>query len=402
MHIYLVGGAVRDQLLGLPVRERDWVVVGATPEDLQALGYRPVGRDFPVFLHPDTHEEYALARTERKTAAGHQGFRFDAHPDVTLEADLARRDLTINAMAQADDGTLIDPHGGQQDLQARWLRHVSPAFVEDPLRVLRVARFAARLQPLGFRVAPETRQLMARIAASGELEALSPERVWKEFRRALTEQAPRAFLEVLTEASALPVVLPLLAELRPNVCAQAPHAAFRSLDSPAAAQLPAEARAQARFLALVAGAAADCQRAPTLDQGLDNREAGAHAREFVEGLRVPAEWQLLAAGLARFWSVLGWPQGLDAVTLHEAIARLDLVRRPQRIEPLAQALDALLWALDVPASHRSRCRDLLQRVPKALDVSVADLVAAGTPGPEIGAALAARRRAALASLLAED
>ena len=192
MDIYLVGGAVRDSLLGRPVAERDWVVVGATPEELQAQGFTPVGRDFPVFLHPHTREEHALARLERKTGPGYRGFVTEFAPDVTLEQDLARRDLTINAMAQAADGHLIDPHGGRADLERRVLRHVSPAFVEDPVRILRIARFLARFAHLGFSVAAETIELMRQMSASGELDALVPERVWRELERLLGEPTPRA------------------------------------------------------------------------------------------------------------------------------------------------------------------------------------------------------------------
>lgn len=208
MKIYLVGGAVRDALLGLKDADRDWVVVGATPEQMEASGYRPVGRDFPVFLHPDTGEEYALARTERKTAAGYKGFTVHAAPDVTLEQDLQRRDLTINAIAQDADGNLIDPWGGRRDLEQRLLRHVSPAFVEDPLRVLRAARFAARFAPQGFRIADETLALMTSIADSGELKALTAERVWQEIHTALSLPRARVFFEVLRECGALKHILP--------------------------------------------------------------------------------------------------------------------------------------------------------------------------------------------------
>src|SRR5438045_4382543 len=194
--IYRVGGSVRDELLGRPVVDRDWVVVGATPEILVASGYKPVGRDFPVFIHRDTGEEYALARTERKHGRGYRGFEFFASPEVTLEEDLARRDLTINAMARDANGTLIDPHGGADDLRAGLLRHVSPAFVEDPLRVLRVARFAARF---GFAVAPETVRLMRMLVASGELSELAAERVWQELARGLMEPHPARLLAVLRE-----------------------------------------------------------------------------------------------------------------------------------------------------------------------------------------------------------
>ena len=208
MQIFKVGGAVRDQLLGRAVVDIDWVVVGATPEQMRAQGFRPVGDDFPVFLHPSSGEEYALARTERKSGHGYGGFVFHASPDVTLEEDLLRRDLTINAMAQAADGTLFDPYGGQADLASRTLRHVSPAFAEDPLRVLRVARFAARYASLGFSVAAETLALMRSLTESGELEHLTAERVWQEFARALMEDNPAVFLQVLRDCGALQVLLP--------------------------------------------------------------------------------------------------------------------------------------------------------------------------------------------------
>ncbi len=203
-----MGGAVRDKMLNFPVRERDWLVVGATPQQMLDLGYRQVGKDFPVFLHPTTQEEYALARTERKTGKGYTGFSCYSSPDVTLEQDLARRDLTINAMAQSSAGQLIDPYGGQDDLDKRILRHVSPAFSEDPLRILRVARFAARYAHLGFRVADETLTLMQQIVASGELEHLVAERIWKEIESALSELDPGEFIQVLMNCNALKVILP--------------------------------------------------------------------------------------------------------------------------------------------------------------------------------------------------
>jgi tRNA nucleotidyltransferase (CCA-adding enzyme) len=213
MEVYLVGGAVRDRLLGLPVRERDWVVVGARPEELERQGYLPVGKEFPVFLHPDTREEYALARVERKVGPGYRGFTTQFSPDVTLEEDLKRRDLTINAMAEDVDGALIDPFNGQADLDARVLRHVSDAFVEDPVRILRVARFAARFASLGFTVAEETREMMKRIVAAGEVNALVPERVWKETLRALSEPRPDVYFETLRDCGALAVIFPEVAAL---------------------------------------------------------------------------------------------------------------------------------------------------------------------------------------------
>ena len=208
MKTYLVGGAVRDRLLGLPVRERDWVVVGSTPEEMKAQGYRQVGKDFPVFLHPRSHEEYALARTERKTGPGYHGFECHAAPDVTLDQDLHRRDLTINALAEDEHGEVIDYYGGLQDLEQRSLRHISEHFVEDPVRILRTARFAARYKHLGFTVAPETMQLMQTMVERGEVDALVPERVWQEVRKALTEPAPSAFFEVLRSCGALKILFP--------------------------------------------------------------------------------------------------------------------------------------------------------------------------------------------------
>ena len=208
MQIYRVGGAVRDKLISYPCHENDWVVVGSSPDEMIALGYRPVGQDFPVFIDPRSGEEYALARTERKSGVGYAGFTFHTSPDISLEDDLIRRDLTINAMAESDDGTIIDPHGGQQDLNNKILRHVSEAFAEDPLRVLRVARFAARYAHLGFAIAPETLQLMQRIVDGGEMTALVAERVWKETQRALCERSPDVFIETLRSCGALAILLP--------------------------------------------------------------------------------------------------------------------------------------------------------------------------------------------------
>lgn len=206
MKIYLVGGAIRDKLLGLPIKEKDWVVVGATPEELIAKGFMPVGKEFPVFLHPETYEEYALARTERKIGKGYKGFTFYTSPDVTLKDDLIRRDLTINAMALSDDNELIDPYHGARDLKEKILRHISPAFAEDPVRILRVARFAAKLPD--FSVFPKTNELMKQMVKNGEVNALVPERVWQEFERALKEKNPERFFEVLNDCGALPILFP--------------------------------------------------------------------------------------------------------------------------------------------------------------------------------------------------
>lgn len=213
MQVYLVGGAVRDTLLGIPCHDQDWAVVGSSPQEMISQGYRQVGQDFPVFLHPKTQQEYALARTERKSGQGYTGFECFYAPGVTLEEDLARRDLTINAMAQAKDGTIIDPFNGQDDIKNKLLRHVSDAFIEDPLRVLRVARFAAKLAPFGFKVAPETLKLMQEISMQGELEHLTVERVWLEWQKSLQTQSPQVFLQVLKEANALEVIIPEIAQL---------------------------------------------------------------------------------------------------------------------------------------------------------------------------------------------
>ncbi|HEY5365037.1 MAG TPA: hypothetical protein VIL19_01070, partial [Casimicrobiaceae bacterium] len=260
VRVYRVGGAVRDELLGRPVADVDWVVVGATPEMMAASGYRAVGNDFPVFLHPDTHEEHALARTERKHGTGYRGFEFFASPDVTLEEDLARRDLTINAMARGEDGTLIDPHNGRDDLARGVLRHVSPAFAEDPLRVLRVARFAARF---GFAVAPETADLMRAIVASGELPSLSSERVWREIATGLMEDRPSRMFDVLHACGALAALLPeveaLFAAARGEPAQDAGAEVMRALDYAAqqAFELPARYAVLVQDLGFAASTRAD-------------------------------------------------------------------------------------------------------------------------------------------------
>lgn len=335
MRCYLVGGAVRDQLLGYPSSERDWVVVGATPEQMTARGFRPVGRDFPVFLHPETQEEYALARTERKSGRGHQGFVFNADPSVTLEQDLIRRDLTINAMARSAEGELIDPWGGRRDLERRLLRHVSPAFVDDPLRVLRVARFASRYAHLGFVIAPETRQLMARIVASGELQHLSAERVWRELERALAEASPRVFLDVLADCGALAVWLPELASLRDPALERlgeltvppGPHgvelAALRlallacELEPEAVERLCQRLKAPraVRDLARLAS-----QAAPRLDQPLE-AEALQQLLDRLDAWRRPERLQALVAVLAHHRPASPWPAGLQRC--HQRCSTID-------------------------------------------------------------------------------
>ena len=305
-----MGGAVRDELLGLPVKDRDYVVVGATPGEMAKLGYKSVGRDFPVFLHPQTHEEYALARTERKTARGYHGFEFHAAPDVTLEQDLARRDLTINAIAKDVDGRIIDPFKGAADLQAGMLRHVSPAFAEDPVRILRVARFVARF---GFRIAPETLELMRRMADNGEADALVAERVWQEVARGLAEAKPSRMFEVLRECGALAHVMPEADALWDDP--ETAVAAMRALD--AAAQ--AGASLAARFAALTR------LLEPLAVESISTR------------LKAPSECRDLALLAARHANVIADAAGLDAGAVLELFNAVDLWRRPERFADLIAA-----------------------------------------------------------------
>jgi len=344
MKTYVVGGAVRDALLGLPVQDQDYVVVGATPELMLARGYTPVGKDFPVFLHPKTRAEYALARTERKTAPGYTGFVFHTSPDVTLEQDLARRDLTINAMARASDGELIDPYGGQQDLRDRILRHVSSSFAEDPVRILRLARFAARFGD--FAVAPETMDLMRAMVVSGEVDALVPERVWQELARGLMERNPARMFEVLRACGALARILPeleqvwdapRLAALRPGAEANQRGAHLMlALERAAASGAPL----QVRFALL----------APALgDEVSGIREPAQHSvqllRQISQRLRVPNDCRDLAILAAREFALIAAAQALAPPDLVGLLERCDALRKPQRFAELLQAA-ACDWGAD--------------------------------------------------------
>lgn len=308
MKVYSVGGAVRDELLGLPVTDRDYVVVGASPGLMVKLGYKPVGKDFPVFLHPDTHAEYALARTERKTARGYHGFEFQAAPDVTLEQDLARRDLTINAMARDEAGSLIDPFGGAADLKAGVLRHVGPAFAEDPVRILRVARFAARFD---FAIAPETLQLMRKMVANGEVNALVAERVWQELARGLMEQRPSRLFRALVDCGALAAVLP---ELAGQFAATVGEHALAALDA-----------AAARGLGLA-------QRFAVIMMHVD----GAAIARLCARLRVPQDGRELALLAAKYHADIARASALPAVAVLRLLQVVDALRRPDRF---AQLLD---------------------------------------------------------------
>ena len=338
MKIYRVGGAVRDALLGLPVQDTDWVVVGGTPEEMAARGFRPVGKDFPVFLHPETHEEYALARTERKTARGYKGFSVYAAPDVTLEQDLLRRDFTVNAMAQDEDGSLIDPYGGKADLEAGVLRHVSDAFAEDPVRILRAARFVARF---GFSIAPETLQLMRSMVDNGEVDALVAERVWQELARGLMEQAPSRFFTTLRECGALQKILP---EVEALFGVPQPVQYHPEVDCGVHTMLVLDDAArhgyalEVRFAALTH----DLGKGKTPPDILP-RHIGHEARSvdllkvLCERLRVPGECRDLGLLVARHHGNVHRAKQLRADTIVHLLHQCDAWRRPQRFEQILQA-----------------------------------------------------------------
>jgi tRNA nucleotidyltransferase (CCA-adding enzyme) len=342
MKAYVVGGSVRDELLGRASGDRDWVVVGATPEELVKAGFRPVGKDFPVFLHPQTHEEYALARTERKTAPGYHGFVFHAAPEVTLEQDLARRDLTINAMARDENGALFDPFGGKRDLEARVLRHVSPAFAEDPVRVLRLARFAARFAD--FSVATETMQLMRQMVAAGEVDALVAERVWQELARGLMEEHPARLFEVLHECGALERVLPELdrlwgvpqdAEVHPEV----DTGVHMLLVVDAAARL--NATLPARWAALLHDLGKGTTPAAEWPRHKGHEERSVElARGVNERLRVPADCRDASLLAAREHGNIHHALELDAPGLVQLLDRCDAWRRPALLEHVLVASEA--------------------------------------------------------------
>jgi tRNA nucleotidyltransferase (CCA-adding enzyme) len=344
MQVYLVGGAVRDALLGLDVKERDWVVVGSTREELLRLKFREVGRDFPVFLHPDSHEEYALARLERKTGPGYRGFEVEFGPQVTLEEDLARRDLTINAIAKAEDGTLLDPYGGRRDLEARLLRHVSAAFIEDPVRVLRVARFAARFAPLGFKVAPETMGLMRAMVERGEVQALVAERVWQETDKALRETAASEFFRVLRECGALKVIYPEVdalfgvpqpAQWHPEIDTGV-HT-LMVLDQ--AARLSSDPKI--RFAALVhdLGKGTTAPAEWPSHRGHEQRSV-ALIEALCERLRVPGEYRELSVIVARYHGNVHRAFELRPDTILEMLEKSDAFRRPDRYSHALLACEA--------------------------------------------------------------
>jgi tRNA nucleotidyltransferase (CCA-adding enzyme) len=339
MQVYLVGGAVRDALLGVPVKERDWVVVGGTREELLRLQFREVGRDFPVFLHPESHEEYALARRERKVAPGYRGFSVEFGPEVTLEEDLARRDLTINAIAQSSDGTVVDPYGGQRDLNARVLRHVSEAFIEDPVRILRVARFAARFAPLGFHLAADTLELMRRMVLRNEVDALVAERVWQESEKALRESTASAFFRVLRECGALERIYPEIDALfgvpqPPEWHPEIDTGAHTLMALDQAAHLSDET--SVRFAALVhdLGKGATPPAEWPRHRGHEERSV-ALIEAMAARLRIPSEHRELAQIVARYHVIVHRAFELRPKTVLDFMERADAFRRPERF---AQAL----------------------------------------------------------------
>jgi len=368
MKRYVVGGAVRDALLGLPVVDRDWVVVGATPEEMSAAGYRPVGKDFPVFLHPETREEHALARTERKSGRGYKGFTVHAAPDVTLEDDLRRRDLTINAMAQDETGRLIDPFGGERDLRAGLLRHVSEAFAEDPLRVLRVARFAARF---GFRIADETLALMRRLVDAGEMQTLVPERVWQELSRGLAEKQPARMFDALVRCGASHAVLPELQSVLDDDRTRAALGAALERAARAGASLPE------RFALLAHALDAQCEPAMTA---------------LCARLRVPNDVEDLSLAICRCGNGLRSAGGDAPSGLLATLKCVDAIRRPER---LAALLRTLQYASEDDASAQAARR--LEGALEAARAVDAGAIAAASPPGEISARIDAARERAIAA-----
>ncbi len=366
MKTYLVGGAIRDQLLNFPYHEKDWVVVGSTPEKMVALGYMPVGKDFPVFLHPKTHEEYALARTERKTAPGYKGFTFHTDKSVTLEDDLRRRDLTINAIAQADDGTFIDPHYGQRDITDRCLRHVSSAFTEDPVRVLRVARFAARYHHLGFSIAAETIALIQNMVAQGETQHLVAERVWQEMQKALTEQHPEAFFTTLKACGALSDILPttdnIVETLTNYNIAPLIHSAQKTHDP------------LIRFSAFC--------------YSFSNDDISAICLH----LAVPNEYRDLAILVKKFDAIYLNPNSWSSEKLITLFQQCDVLRKPKRFQQLLDAWDSILNMDIAETKKRTTTEDLLAAKEAYKSVDHQTLIQQGFQKAALGDAIKQKRK----------
>ncbi|CDL82307.1 multifunctional CCA addition/repair protein [Xenorhabdus szentirmaii] len=384
MKIYLVGGAVRDQLLSLPVTEKDWVVVGGNPEELLSKGYQQVGKDFPVFLHPETHEEYALARTERKSGKGYTGFTCYAAPDVTLEEDLLRRDLTINAIAQTADGGLIDPYHGATDLKNRILRHVSPAFSEDPLRVLRLARFAARFAHLSFSIAPETQALITAIAESGELSSLTAERVWKETEKALALPSPEIYFQVLRDCGALAVLFPEIDDL---------------FSIPLQEKKQAELNAGLHSLSVLQKSAQLSNDIDIRFASLCNHIGAAPVKQMCQRLRIPNTARDLAIIVTQYHNWVHTVEQLSPETLLTLFNAIDVWRKPQRIDQLIICSEAEKRGYHTDTENIAYPQgDYLRRVfAVASQVSVKEVIARGFQGAEIRTELERQRYIAIES-----
>jgi tRNA nucleotidyltransferase (CCA-adding enzyme) len=403
MQVYLVGGAVRDSLLGRPVKERDWVVVGASPQELERQGFVPVGREFPVFLHPQTHEEYALARLERKVAPGYRGFTTQFSPDVTLEEDLRRRDLTINAMAETPSGEIVDPYGGRCDLEARLLRHVSDSFVEDPVRVLRVARFAARYAELGFRVAEETVALMRTMTDSGELTALVPERVWQETERALGESRPDVFFETLRECGALQVIFPELAAL---YGVPQPPRWHPEVDTGVHVMLALRYSANAgastavRFAVLLHDLGKALTAPEHWPSHRGHEEAGVPVIEALcARLKVPNGFRDLAVLTARHHAAVHRAAELRPATVLKLLEATDAFRRAERFEEVLAACEADARGRTGLEAQPYPQRDCLRRArAAAAAVSLDENERQGLVGAAIGERIREKRLAAIKSL----
>ena len=391
---YLVGGAVRDTLLGLTIRDRDWVVIGSSPEDMLALGFQPVGQDFPVFLHPQTHEEYALARRERKISPGYRGFAIDASSHVSLEEDLARRDLTINAMAQTRDGRLIDPWHGARDIKQRQLRHVSASFTEDPVRVLRVARFSARYTHLGFTVAEETMALMRTMATGGEIDALVAERVWQEIKDALSEDCPRRFFQTLSECQALHRLLPELDHLATDPNAVQIHndaprlRSFNALDKSAA--LSSDPRI--RFAALVHGLG-DIHSTPlSPSTNRPTPRAQFLLQTLCDRLRVPKQYRQLATIVANGIGPMAQLKNLPPQHILSLLQSMDAFRKPNQISDFTRACQAALLAHGHSDEEVASTCELLQRCFEAArNIEVNDLATNDVSGEETRTMVIERR-----------
>ncbi|MFY2763077.1 multifunctional CCA addition/repair protein [Arenimonas sp. MALMAid1274] len=390
MKAYLVGGAVRDRLLGRPPGDRDWVVVGATPEAMVRAGYLPVGKDFPVFLHPQTKEEHALARTERKTAPGYRGFVFHADASVTLEEDLARRDFTINAIAEDADGALVDPFGGVRDIEARVLRHVSPAFSEDPVRILRAARFLARFAPLGFTVAPETLALMREMVAAGEVDHLVPERVWQELKKALEMPQPSAAIGLLHDCGALAKLLPEVDALfgvpqRPEYHPEVDTGLHTQMVMDMAARL-APGDALMGFCALTHDLGKALTPAHELPKHIGHEHSGVRPlRALCARYKVPAEYAAVAEIVCREHLNIHRLAELRPETVHDLIARCDGFRKPERIGQLALACECdKRGRLGLTESEYPPGPRLRELHAAAMAVSAGQAVGAGLEGPAIG------------------